>query len=82
MHWRTWTAGDRHDRLLHRQSRNVTGKASDEDPRPADKASEQSERYITARLVASHILGLFPGMFAEEVDDGSTWKRGTRAVLA
>ena len=40
------------------------------------------ERYITARLVASFILGLFPGIFVEEFDDGSTCEQGASAVLA
>jgi hypothetical protein len=31
------------------------------------------ERYITARLFSSFILGLFPGIFGEEFDNGTTW---------
>ena len=31
------------------------------------------ERYIMGRLFSSFILGLFPGIFGEEFDNGTTW---------
>ena len=34
---------------------------------------DKCERYITARLFSSFILGLFPGIFGEEFDNGTTW---------
>ena len=33
----------------------------------------QEERYIMGRLFSSFILGLFPGIFGEEFDNGTTW---------